>query len=249
MKLTLIQTDIVWGNVQANLTQVEHLMREAEKSDLYVLPEMFSTGFATDPEGLAETEPAESLSWMCRMADELDAAVAGSVALKCTDGTFRNRFYFVKPGRQIEHYDKHHLFSYGHENEYYTSGENRVVVEFRGVRFLLMVCYDLRFPMWSRNREDYDCALYVASWPTSRIEVWNTLLKARALENQCYVVGVNRIGEDPACSYSGGTQLIDAYGRVRCACAENTAATVSAELDLEKLMSFRKKFPVLKDRD
>lgn len=249
MKITLIQTDIVWGDVQANLASFTQQMLQAEKSDVYVLPEMFSTGFATDPEGTAETEPAESLAWMHRMADELDAAVAGSIALKLTDGSFRNRFYFVKPHEAEVFSDKRHLFSYGHENEHYTPGNERVVVEFRGARFLLLVCYDLRFPVWSRNHGDYDCILYVASWPTSRIEVWNTLLKARAIENQCYVAGVNRIGEDPACSYSGGTMLIDAYGRIQCQCEMNTSCSVTATLDLEKLAAFRVKFPVLNDRD
>lgn len=249
MILTLIQTDIVWGDPAANRKNVQEMMFSAPKSDVYVLPEMFSTGFATQPEGLAETDPCETLVWMHRMADGLDAAVAGSVAVKLSDGTFRNRFYFVAPQSDEVYYDKHHLFSYGHENEFFTAGVDRVVVQFRGVRFLLMVCYDLRFPVFSRNHGDYDCALYVASWPTSRIQVWNTLLRARAIENQCFVAGVNRIGEDLVCGYCGGTQLIDAYGRTVSQCIDNQSQSITIELDLEKLNAFRTKFPVLNDAD
>ena len=122
-------------------------------------------------------------------------------------------------------------------------------MEYKGVKFLLLVCYDLRFPLWSRSREDYDCIIYVASWPTSRIEAWRTLLKARAIENQCYVAGVNRIGTDPVCTYCGGTALIDPYGRVVDQCDDNRIQSITAYLDMDALNDFRRKFPVLKDRD
>lgn len=231
-------------------------MLAAEKSDLYVLPEMWSTGFATEPEGIAESD-GSSLNWMKQMANRLDAAVAGSIATEI-DGKYYNRFYFVKPANdgsdnEIEYYDKHHLFTYSGEHLRYTAGERRVVVEWRGWRFLLQVCYDLRFPVFARNcaegPEAYDVALYVASWPTSRRAPWDALLRARAIENQCYVCGVDRTGDDPACHYNGGTAIIDAYGNTVAACPDGEVSAIRVELDMDKLTAFRKKFPVLSDRD
>ncbi len=249
MKISLLQTDIVWANPSANQQKAEAMLKSLEKSDVYVLPEMFSTGFATEPAGIAETDCC-SLRWMQKMAKVLDAAICGSVATE-EEGKFCNRFYFVMPDGSCEYYDKHHLFTYGGEHKRFTRGEGRVEVEFRGVRFLLQVCYDLRFPIFARNNGDkpYDVALYVASWPTSRIEAWNTLLHARAIENQCYVAAVNRVGDDPACQYSGGTMLIDAYGKNVVECERNKECAVTAEIDMEALNAFRRKFPVLADAD
>ena len=250
MTISLLQTDIAWASPLANQARAEALLRKAAKSDVYVLPEMFSTGFAIEPEGIAEADGC-SLAWMKKMAHELDAAICGSIATELPEKVYCNRFYFVTPDGEHRYYDKRHLFSYGGEHRHYTQGNNRTIVEFRGVRFLLQVCYDLRFPIFSRNAPDepYDIALYVASWPTSRIKVWDTLLHARAIENQCYVAGVNRIGADEQCQYSGGTMLIDAYGRTVAECPTNEAASVTATLDMDALQAFRKKFPVLADAD
>ena len=217
-------------------------------ADLYVLPEMFSTGFCTEPEGLAEPADSGTLRWMRRYAQVHDCAVAGSVAVQ-EDGRYYNRFYFVKPDGEVHSYDKKHLFTYGGEDKRFTAGRERVVVEFRGVRVLLQVCYDLRFPVWARNRKDYDMILYVASWPTSRVEAWLALLRARAIENQCYVAGVNRVGADPACEYCGGTLVIDPYGQTLAECGRGKACAVTAEVDMEQLEHFRRKFPVLEDAD
>lgn len=256
MIITLLQQDIVWGNPSANQKAAEGAMLAADKSDLYVLPEMWSTGFATEPEGIAESD-GSSLNWMKQMANRLDAAVAGSIATEI-DGKYYNRFYFVKPANdgsdnEIEYYDKHHLFTYSGEHLRYTAGERRVVVEWRGWRFLLQVCYDLRFPIFARNCAEgpdaYDVALYVASWPTSRRAPWDTLLRARAIENQCYVCGVDRTGDDPTCHYNGGTAIIDAYGNTVAACPDGEVSAIRVELDMDKLTAFRKKFPVLSDRD
>jgi len=250
MKITLLQRDIIWSNPDINRKRTEKAILEAPSSDLYVLPEMWSTGFTTEPQQLAEKEPSESLQWMHRMANKLDAAITGSIATQTKDDIYCNRLYFVKPQQTEEvFYDKHHLFSYGGENNYYTAGNDRVVVKWRGIRFLLQICYDLRFPVFARNHEDYDSIIYVASWPTSRLNAWITLLHARAIENQCYVIGVNRIGSDPACNYNGGTMLIDAYGKDVACCNMNQEMSITAELDMDKLDGFRKKFPVLKDRD
>ncbi len=251
MNITLFQRDIVWGNPAENIRLNEERLLQAPKSDLYVLPEMWSTGFVTQPAEAHVGDGTQELQWMQRMAVRLDAAVAGSVALKDVDGTYRNRFYFVTP-EGVSFYDKHHLFTYGGEHKHYTAGKERVVVEWRGVRFLLMVCYDLRFPIFSRNvpREEggYDCALYVASWPTPRVEAWRTLLLARAIENQCYVCGVNRVGTDPACQYCGGTAAIDPYGRLIEACADGSESSLTFAIDLPALQAFREKFPVLRDQ-
>ncbi|MBP3711280.1 MAG: nitrilase family protein [Bacteroidaceae bacterium] len=263
MKVALVQMDIVWENSKANRDVAERLMLAAEKCDIYVLPEMWSTGVTTEPMGVAEPEDGETLQWMQRMADKLDAAVVGSIAVKAQDGTFRNRLYFVKPcstssasealpqrgsGEGATWYDKHHLFSYGGETEHYTPGEERVTVEWRGVRFRLSICYDLRFPLWLRNRDDYDVLICVASWPSVRMHAWNVLLAARAIENQSFVLGVNRIGRDPYCEYSGGTCVVDPFG-FSTACPEGEACVLTQTLDLRRQKSFREKFPVLREMD
>lgn len=250
MKATLIQMDIKWGDPSSNALKAKQMIDANPGSDLYVLPEMWSTGFATVPAGIAEEYDPEpvSLTWMKEMSASTGAALAGSVAVHCPDGTFRNRFYFVKPDGEVTTYDKHHLFTYSGEHLRYKAGESRCVVEWKGVRFILNVCYDLRFPLWSRNHEDYDAMLYVASWPTPRVEAWRTLLKARAIENQAFLLGVNRIGNDPSCVYCGGTAFIDPYGTATEA-PDNQEYALTVEFDLSSLEEFRNKFPVLKDRD
>jgi len=248
MKVTLIQMDIAWADPEANRKMADDAVNSAPDSDLYILPEMWSTGFATHPEGIAEPENSKSLAWMKSKSVQTGAAIAGSIAVCCEDGSYRNRFYFVKPSGEVVYYDKHHLFTYSGEHLRYTAGEERVVVEWLGVRFLLQVCYDLRFPRWARNNEDYDAILYVASWPTPRVDAWRTLLKARAIENQCYVCGVNRVGNDPSCEYVGGTAFVDPYGHAQEAC-DDSCVSLTAVIDMQSLDAFRTKFPVLKDRD
>ncbi|MCF0203023.1 MAG: amidohydrolase [Bacteroidaceae bacterium] len=247
-KLSLFQTDIVWADPKANRQKAEEMMLSAEKSDVYVLPEMFSTGFATQPEGIAETADSDTLAWMKQMADRLDAAVCGSVAVE-DGGKYYNRFYFVKPGGGVSVYDKKHLFTYGGEHLRFTAGDKPLRVEWRGLIYNICICYDLRFPIWSRNDGDtpYDVQIYVASWPETRRGAWDTLLRARAIENQCYVAAVNRVGDDPACHYNGGTCLIDPYGKTVAAAEDSKTEAITAEIDIEELNRFREKFPVLKD--
>ena len=255
MKVALVQMDIVWENSKANRETAERLMLAAEKCDIYVLPEMWNTGVTTEPMGVAEPENGETLQWMQRMADKLDAAIAGSIAVKAQDGSYRNRLYFVKPRENVQWsmfnvqwYDKHHLFSYGGETKNYTPGNEYVTVEWRGLRFHLSICYDLRFPIWLRNRDDYEVLICVASWPSVRMHAWKVLLAARAIENQCYVLGVNRIGKDPYCEYSGGSCVVDPFGFATVA-PDNEASVLTQTLDLKRLKSFREKFPVLKEMD
>jgi predicted amidohydrolase len=248
MKITVLQRDIVWAQPAENCQRCSEAIDRNPGADLYVLPEMFSTGFCTNPEGIAESTDSATLAWMKEKAASTGAAIAGSVAV--TDGkSYYNRFYFVKPDGSVAHYDKKHLFTYGGEHHRFTAGEERVVVEHCGVRILLEICYDLRFPVWARNRGDYDMILYVASWPTPRVAAWSALLLARAIENQCYVAGVNRVGTDPSCEYCGGTVVIDPYGKTIAECPMGEESEASAVVDMDALEAFRQKFPVLEDRD
>lgn len=206
MNITILQTDILWAQPEANRQRISQLIEHLGPTDLIVLPEMFSTGFATQPEGIAEADGG-SLRWMAAMAASTQAALAGSIAIREGE-RYYNRFYFVKPDGELAFYDKRHLFTYGGEDKAFTPGRDRVVVEWRGVRILLQVCYDLRFPVFSRNHDDYDLVLYVANWPEGRRQAWDLLLRARAIENQCYVVGVNRVGKAQV-NYNGGSAIVD----------------------------------------
>ena len=247
MKVSIIQHDIVWGNPAENRLRLKQQIEAQLGADLYVLTEMWSTGFAINPEGVAERDEA-SLQWMKDMAVQMQAAIAGSLAIE-QDGSFHNRLYFVKPDGEVEYYDKRHLFSYGGEDKYYSPGTERVVVEWKGVRFLLTVCYDLRFPVWMRYCNDYDAIICVANWPTVRIDSWQTLLRARAIENQCYVVGVNRVGKDPNCDYCGCSAIINPYGQTIAECEKDKECSMEAVFDMEKLNAYRVKFPALKEKD
>ena len=254
-RVTILQTNIKWADPDANQKALESALLSSEKSDLYVLPEMWDTGF------LAGEESKDSLIHNSKfiiqnlkeLARRYDAAIAGSMDVE-EDGKRYNRFYFVTP-TDVYTYDKRHLFSYAGEDKNFTAGKERTIVGWRGVKFLLQVCYDLRFPCFSRNRLTadgiplYDAIIYVANWPASRRRVWDVLLQARALENQCFVVGVNRVGDDPNCHYDGGSTIIDAKGKILAKVQDETAASATALLDMESLNAFRAKFPVLRDAD
>ena len=252
MKVTILQTDIEWGSPRGNILRIEQLMAQELDSDLYVLPEMWSTGFATEPFGIAEEEDSSvALEWMKTKAKELYCAICGSLAIH-VDGYFRNRHYFVD-GRKgtIQHYDKHHLFSYGHEDDYYKSGDSHTVVAYEGFRFLLVTCYDLRFPMWSRYNAQYpyDAIICVANWPESRQNAWHILTRSRAIENQAYLIGCNRVGDDSYNHYRGCSAIISPIGRTLAKCKANEPDTTSFLLDLESLEHKRTKFKVLEERD
>ena len=255
MKVAICQTNILWKDREANREHFSELIEKISNADICILPEMWSTGFAVMPDGAAEKirDPknqfsCKSVMWMKELAVRKDMAIVGSIAVE-ENGKYYNRLYFVKPDGTCEYYNKHHLFTYGKEDEHYTAGDRRVVVEFRKFRILLQVCYDLRFPTFSRNHKDYDMAIYVASWPQSRQSAWDTLLRARAIENQCYLAGVNRIGIDPNCQYAGGSAIIDPYGETLSAFAQNQQGIAVADLSIESLQAFREKFPVLNDAD
>lgn len=253
MKVTIIQSDIIWGQPELNRHHLQSLLEQSIGNDLYVFPEMFTTGFVTQPLNHAEQADYDAtLCWMQAQAERMNAALAGSVAVReVGSNQYFNRFYFTTPKGHYWEYDKRHLFSYGGEQRHYTAGHERVVVEWRGVKFLLQICYDLRFPVFSRQvpSNRYDVILYVANWPQSRQHVWNTLLQARAIENQCYVVGVNRVGNDKVCHYTGGSMIVNPYGQIVTQCKMGEEGVATAELDLVHQYDFQRKFPMLDDAD
>jgi omega-amidase len=249
MKITILQQDINWGDEDRNISEAQKAVEQHAGSQLYLLPEMWSTGFNMNPSEVAkEPEKSQALRWMRQTAKERNAAIGGSIAI-LEEGKYFNRFYLIKPDGQDCHYDKHHLFTYGGEPLAYTAGNQRVTTTYCNIRILLQTCYDIRFPVFQRNHEDYDLALFVANWPQSRQHAWETLLMARAIENQCYVAAVNRVGNDPACHYAGGSGIVSPYGDFICCCKPDKIDACTGEIDMEKLERFRAKFPVLKDAD
>ncbi len=245
-RIAVCQFSMEWCDITANLTRAEEFIARAE-ADTVVLPEMFATGFTTDPVAVAEPMDGEIVDWMRRMAARHDCAIVGTAIIKEKE-RYYNRTLFVKPSGEVIHSDKRHLFSIGGEAEHLTAGSERVIVEWGGLRWLLLTCYDLRFPVWSRNRRDYDVALYPASWPASRQFAWKTLLCARAIENQAYVIGANRTGDDPTIHYSGGSAIVGFKGETLAEIGAEEGV-ITAESDAEELILFRERFPTLYDAD
>ena len=247
LKITVVQPDVVWENPRANLEKYTQMISKAERTDLVVLPEMFTTGFSMAPEKLKESMNGSAVLWMQKMADDKDAAIVGSLIIE-EEGKIFNRAVWVFPGGKTEWYDKRHLFTMGEENQHYSRGSKKTIVEYKGWRFCPLICYDLRFPVWSRNTENYDVLLYMANWPAPRHDVWKTLLKARAIENQVYCIGVNRTGKDgPGLDYLGDSVLIDPKGNTQFLGEKEQVVTF--EISFQELHQFRKKFPVLNDSD
>lgn len=243
-RVAIVQRAIEWQNVDVNLKALEEVL-EGVDVDVVVLSEMFQTGFVTEPQQVADD--GATLDWMRMMAHRLDAAVVGSVVVEA-DGKYRNRSYFVKPNGEVEYYDKWHLFSVGGESKHFTPGRERRVVEWRGVRYMLAICYDLRFPVWSRQRGDYDALIYSALWPAPRREVWRVLLRARAIENQAWVIGVNRTGDEPNLRYAGDSAVVDYCGRELIDLGDREEVAI-VEIDVEAQRAFQKKFNVGRDAD
>ncbi len=247
MRISLIQANLTWRDPGANRRHMESLLPSPGETDLVVLPEMFSTGFDTNPES---GDDGKSLGWMRDIARKNDYAITGSIALRTEEG-WRNRMYFVRPDGTADFYDKRHLFSFSGEDRRFVPGERHVEVGWKGWRILLQVCYDLRFPVFSRNHAEnpYDLAIYVASWPAARSDAWKALLRARAIENQCYAAGVNRVGEDPAGRYDGDSVILDYLGAPLQACTPGKEDVVTSGLDRIGLSSYREHFPALFDAD
>ncbi|MEG1648649.1 MAG: amidohydrolase [Rikenellaceae bacterium] len=253
MKISAFQMNIE-PTVEENYNKIsEFLKSEKIHSDILVLPEMFTTGFAMESEKICEEHGGKTLQFLIASAAQSGTAICGSVATKVTNNSgeikYFNSFYFVEPSGKYHTYDKHHLFRMAGEHNHYTAGNERVVVEYKGFRILLQVCYDLRFPVYSRNKQDYDMIFYVASWPTVRVAAWNKLLDARAIENQAFVVGVDRIGNFDGMDYIGGTHIINFKGEKIISAKDNVQEVISANISIDDLEKFRKVFPAYMDAD
>lgn len=250
MRISLIQTDIAWEDKQENLRRLRLRLEELKgRTDLVVVPETFTTGFSMNADRLAEPLTGPTVSLLQQWASKYCTALAGSFIARHDDGTCRNRFFFFTPDGKAAYYDKRHLFRMGHEDQYFAPGRERPVISYRDFRILPQVCYDLRFPVWSRNRNDYDALLYVASWPASRIAAWDALLPARAIENQAYVLGVNRVGNDPTAAYNGHSAAFDFLGRPMGTLPDGEEGVVRATIDTEALAAFRDRFRAWADAD
>ncbi len=252
LNVTIIQSFLFWEEVDKNLLHfTEKITSVTVPTDLIVLPEMFTTGFTMNPERLAEEHGGKGLQWMQKMASEKKCAIVGSISVK-EHQHYYNRLYWVNPDTTFSFYDKRHLFSMGKEHSHYTAGTNKMIIQYKGWKICPLICYDLRFPVWSRNTTDnpYDLLIYVANWPEVRSYPWKQLLIARAIENQCYVVGVNRIGEDGHhIPHSGDSMVISARGEALNHTLPNEDAAETISLSYDTLKDFRTAFPVLTDAD
>jgi omega-amidase len=249
MKVSLIQTNIIWENPSENRRVLEEKINSLTESvDLIILPEMFTTGFTMLPEMVAETMDGETILWLQNIAKTKNCAITGSLVITEND-CFYNRMVFVFPDGKVQNYDKKHLFSLAGEDKVYASGNEKIIVEYNDWKICLQVCYDLRFPVFSRNTENYDMLIYVASWPKVRTNAWDILLKARAVENLSYAIGVNRIGTDTNdFEYIGHSQIIDELGNYIITPTENEGIFI-ADLDRNKMLETRYKLNFLNDRD
>ncbi len=251
LHLTLIQADLFWEDKEANISMFEKKIVASPDSDIFVLPEMFNTGFTNNSESLAEEMDGVTTTWMLKMAREQNAVICGSIIILESE-LFYNRFIWADPNGSLNYYDKRHLFAMAGEADYFSPGKNKTILTYKGWKINLQICYDLRFPVWSRrtSQEDYDVLIYVASWPITRVHAWTTLLKARAIENQCYTVGVNRIGKDgQGFEYSGATALYDPLGEDLAITEPGKEETLHCVINYKDLMTIRKKLPFSKDQD
>lgn len=238
MKITIIQQNIVWKDVVANIKTLEQLVANAGQADLYLFPEMCSTGFCMQPQGIAEETDGATVQLMKRLASEYDAAMVVPV-MTHDKGKFYNRMYFITPEGVVGKYDKNNLFEYSGEDKVFTPGSETVVWQWRGVRFRPAICYDLRFPAFLYNRAQYDVLLISANFPDSRLLAWDTLVRARAIENICYVAASNRVGDDEYGTYKGHSVILSPYGQTLAACKDNEQGSATAELDDEMLQKIR----------
>ena len=248
LNVALLQSHLLWENPEANRSMfTEKIAQLSETVDLIVLPEMFTTGFTMSPQHIAEEEGNKTLNWMQEMALKKAAALVGS-SVYLEHGNYFNRLFFVQPNGQVDSYDKKHTFTLAGEHEVYTSGNSKLVVDYKNFKICPLICYDLRFPVWARNVEDYDLLLFVANWPKPRIHAWDTLLAARAIENMSYCIGVNRVGLDAlGHEYSGHSAAYDSLGHQLVQTKKEESVLVS--LSKDHLLSTRKKLRFLEDRD
>ena len=249
MKIALVQTSLIWEDPTENRSHLaQKITGFMEEVDLIVLPEMFSSGFTMNPKAVAETMQGETVLWLQHLAKAKNCAITGSLVIE-ENGNYYNRLVFVFPNGDIKTYDKRHLFTLAGEHQFYSAGEDKLIINYKGFKICPLVCYDLRFPVFSRNVEHYDVLLYVANWPKPRVNAWDILLRARAVENMCYTIGVNRIGTDNNNhKYIGHSQVVDFLGEYVLEPQEADAVFI-VELDKAKLLETREKLTFLIDRD
>ena len=249
LNITLIQSSLFWEDVEMNLSHFDKLISEIKETDIILLPEMFNTSFCPKSNHLAETMDDKTVGWMKEISKTKDCAIAGTLMIKEGEYIF-NRLVWISKNGTIYTYDKHHLFSLIKEGKYITKGKERIIVELEGWKICPLICYDLRFPVFSRNDVDYDVLIYLANWPVKRIEAWDTLLKARSIENQCYTIGVNRVGEDGnEIPFNGHSKVFDAFGKELFSATENKEEVLQFEISLDDLKLKRRQMNFLQDRD
>lgn len=249
LKLALLQTTLVWHDREANLAHFDSLLEQVAGADLIILPEMFTTGFSMDSEQLAEPEEGPTTHWLRAQARRLAAVITGSVIVRAADGSYRNRLLWAQPDGEVQHYDKRHLFRMAGEHQHFSAGEQQVVFTLKGWNIRPLVCYDLRFPVWSRDGRHTDLILYTANWPGARRLHWNRLLPARAIENLCYVAAVNRVGTDgKGFAYTGDSQVLDFQGESLLSAGE-ADGVFTATLSKVALEHYRERFPAYLDAD
>lgn len=247
LKVALVQSDPVWEDTAENLRRAEKFVAQSD-AELIVFPEMFTTGFTMNPAHVAEPMSGATVATLKNISVKYDKAIMGSVVIT-EKGHYYNRMLFITPDGNMDWSDKRHLFRMSGENGAYTPGTERDIWTYKGIRILPAICYDLRFPVWLRNRGDYDMIVVSAAWPAARAAIWNTLLRARAIENLCYVAGVNCCGDDPNVSYNGGSALVDFMGNDVAAAKDASEQVVTGYVDLNDQVTFREKFPAWLDAD
>lgn len=249
LRCLLVQTQLFWADPDANRHQLEQIVRSRDSdSDLVIFPETFTSGFLGDAEAEPETMSGATIHWMKALANEVNCVLCGSAAISTPQGS-ANRFLWVQPDGDIEFYDKRHLFSFGGEDRRYVAGRERKIIHHRGWRFCPQICYDLRFPVWCRNRDDYDVLLFVANWPEPRTAAWSALLRARAIENQCYVIGVNRSGTDPrGLQYAGCSAVYDPLGETVLDLGSKECSGI-VTISRDKVSEVRSLLPFRQDAD
>jgi predicted amidohydrolase len=254
LSITTIQTNLIWEDKAANLYALEQKINSIQDpTEIVVLPEMFSTGFSMQPSLFAETMEGETLNWMKKVSTQNKIILTGSIIIE-EDGKYYNRLIWMLPNGEYGYYDKRHLFAFGQEDKFYNAGNKRLIAQVKGFKINLQVCYDLRFPVWARQQNksggmEYDVLIYIANWPEKRSHAWKTLLCARAIENQCYVVGVNRVGTDGNNIYhSGNSLVIDPLGQVLYHMSDDEDVN-TITISKDYLNEVREKFPFWKDGD
>lgn len=249
LSVAIIQTELKWEDIDENLLRLTEKLNQVSDTDLIILPEMFSTGFTMNAKLVAERESGKAVNWLIKMATSKNTAITGSLVIE-ENGNYYNRLFFVFPNGKYETYDKKHLFTLAKEHEHYSAGSEKIIVNYKGFKICPLVCYDLRFPVWIRNVEEYDLLIFVANWPNKRVKAWDALLKARSIENMCYTIGVNRVGLDGNDHlYSGHSAVYNALGEKISKENKETEFIEKVTLSLESVTKTRKDFGFLRDRD